>query len=656
MAEISTKKRNALPADKFALPATRQYPIHDAAHVRNAAARLEQNKSSLTPAQYAEAKRNIARVAKKFGVESQYIKPARKAAETTPSPPRSPAGRRRGLHMHLAVSPDGGVSHRIYHANDSSVGGVCMRGEGMAISSIPDTSATLKRLAEVEAQLAAEQDETTRSSLQDEAGKLRVLADEANKPVWIQLAKVGTFKGHSAGPFELNPEIFAQIVKNFEATVNKRIPIDFEHASEEDAAAGSIPVDGAPAQGWILKLENRGAAGLWGLVEWLEPARTYIREGKYKFFSPAIRFGAKDRVTGQPIGARMTSGALTNNPFLDGLAPLAAKDRSAGDHRMDATHTLDASWKHMMDPGSFFPRLKDILKLHPLSSAAECKDHIGKLRALCEMADHPNQMVQGVNLGDYLHPLKAMMNMAEHEATPAQILDAVEEMIEAALAIHEVTEHGDGPMDDAMMRAQELAVKLGAAENAAASLRTEKEGLAAKLRELQSTSDKNLARAITAETELTKLRDEQAKREEQVLEEVVQTRWAAYKDAKKLTDVDLEAMRIEARGNRELFDKRYPPVPPGKEHLLRDLTGGRAALDQRRPQGQQFITTPTGVRLRAVDDPTHTGGVTLSPADMVRLSDKLRKGGMSHEDALNTAMKVAKGQLPLPADYVPGSA
>lgn len=150
-----------------------------------------------------------------------------------------------------------------------------------------------------------------------------------SKGVWIQLAKSGTFRGHSAGPFTLDGKVFSDIVRNFKASANKRIPIDFEHASESDATDGSIPHTGAPAQGWILDLDNRGEE-LWGLVQWLEPARTYVKEEKYKFFSPAIRFGSKDRVTGAPIGARMSSGALTNNPFLDGMKPMVAKDAATG--------------------------------------------------------------------------------------------------------------------------------------------------------------------------------------------------------------------------------------------------------------------------------------------------------------------------------------
>jgi hypothetical protein len=48
MSELKTKTRNALPKKDFAIPGKRAYPIEDAAHARNALARVAQNG---TPAQ-----------------------------------------------------------------------------------------------------------------------------------------------------------------------------------------------------------------------------------------------------------------------------------------------------------------------------------------------------------------------------------------------------------------------------------------------------------------------------------------------------------------------------------------------------------------------------------------------------------------------------
>jgi hypothetical protein len=42
MAELTAKKRNNLPSRDFAIPSERKYPINDAAHARNALARVAQ--------------------------------------------------------------------------------------------------------------------------------------------------------------------------------------------------------------------------------------------------------------------------------------------------------------------------------------------------------------------------------------------------------------------------------------------------------------------------------------------------------------------------------------------------------------------------------------------------------------------------------------
>jgi phage I-like protein len=145
---------------------------------------------------------------------------------------------------------------------------------------------------------------------------------------WIQVAKLGAFKGHPSGDFEFTPEVFDTMIRNFARTMNREVPIDFEHATEQPAYAGNIPRDGAPATGWLTSLENRRDGGLWGLVEWMEPGLSYIREGRYRYFSPAVVFDYVDNVTGESIGPVLVSGGLTNRPFLDGMAPVTASKKN----------------------------------------------------------------------------------------------------------------------------------------------------------------------------------------------------------------------------------------------------------------------------------------------------------------------------------------
>ena len=68
---LTTKERNRLPDYAFALPERRALPLHDAAHVRNAAARLEQMRSfyrSVTPSEYRRARQAILRRQAELGI------------------------------------------------------------------------------------------------------------------------------------------------------------------------------------------------------------------------------------------------------------------------------------------------------------------------------------------------------------------------------------------------------------------------------------------------------------------------------------------------------------------------------------------------------------------------------------------------------------
>lgn len=82
MAELTAAQKNDLPDSAFAivLPggrkdasgrtvprSLRKFPIHDAAHIRNALARIRQ-RPDLTPAQLAAARRRIRAAARRKGI------------------------------------------------------------------------------------------------------------------------------------------------------------------------------------------------------------------------------------------------------------------------------------------------------------------------------------------------------------------------------------------------------------------------------------------------------------------------------------------------------------------------------------------------------------------------------------------------------------
>lgn len=167
-------------------------------------------------------------------------------------------------------------------------------------------------------------------------------------PKWVQVTREGFFPGYMGGlkPFSFTRADLMAMVANVRThpsyavdasgnPVGHVIPWDFNHASEQDPTSGDLPVTGAPAQGWTLDLEVRnnattGQAELWALTEFLEPAKTYVRLKQYKWASVAVALNAVNPETGQNIGAMVTSIALTNTPFVEGMETLVATKQPKG--------------------------------------------------------------------------------------------------------------------------------------------------------------------------------------------------------------------------------------------------------------------------------------------------------------------------------------
>lgn len=166
--------------------------------------------------------------------------------------------------------------------------------------------------------------------------------DKPDAPVWVHVATEGEYRGYGGGdtPFTFTRQTFETAKRNFEAHPSYDgtrgvVAWDFHHASEMPATSGNIAALGAPAQGWISKLDVRagadGKAQLWALTKWLEPARSYIKEGRYQWASVSMVLDAIDPVSGRRLGPTLTSVAITNQPFIEGMQPLAAS-RNAPAH------------------------------------------------------------------------------------------------------------------------------------------------------------------------------------------------------------------------------------------------------------------------------------------------------------------------------------
>lgn len=135
--------------------------------------------------------------------------------------------------------------------------------------------------------------------------------------VEIQVTPAGTFRPRDGrklpvDAWRIDAELAAKVIARFNENKTPLV-VDYEHQTLQADENGQP----APAAGFIRELEWREGQGLFAKVELTRRAREYVANGEYRYFSPVLVF---DKSTGDVRALLM--GALTNNPALDGMAPI----------------------------------------------------------------------------------------------------------------------------------------------------------------------------------------------------------------------------------------------------------------------------------------------------------------------------------------------
>jgi hypothetical protein len=444
--------------------------------------------------------------------------------------------------------------------------------------------------------------ETTQQRYQLPALRLQEGAAEGKKPKWQMVAVEGEFNGYANGErgFAFTREIFDQVVANLRAHPSYLagpdgvgradvIPWDFSHASERPPTEGVVPIVGSPAQGWTMEFEVRTGAGgraeLWALTRWLEPARTYIANEQYQWASVALIFDAVDPVSGEHVGAVVTSIALTNQPFIEGMTRLAAMRYMYFDPAADAEQALDM--------------VRDMFGLPSTADAAVVMSEVAKLRAWVVAGTVP----VGVDADNMVGALRTILNLPAL-STVEEVFAEAEKLIGRLLEQRVVEPAGQPPTPpppeagelvtttgDESMDLKVLAGKLG--------VKDKEEAVAAKVDALldQAAQLLGLLKALGADSPqavLDKVADlEKAKIAlEEVAPELETLRAAKLeRDAEdRKNDVavalqhhfggsdsvahrDLLTHYHEAQG-REAFLTKFPAPPPDKAHLTKTVAAG----------------------------------------------------------------------------------
>lgn len=123
--------------------------------------------------------------------------------------------------------------------------------------------------------------------------------------------------------FTVTASDLTDIVENFRKR-KADVVIDYEHST--------LAKDGkpTPSAGWLKAIDdgpdNHGV--LWGWADYTEAGARSVAAKDYKYASPVIEWGRRDKETGEQQGATLTSLALVKQPLFEGLPelPLVASD------------------------------------------------------------------------------------------------------------------------------------------------------------------------------------------------------------------------------------------------------------------------------------------------------------------------------------------
>lgn len=292
MAELDADARNDLDDSDFAVPKTRQLPIHDEEHVKAAMSRFGQTKFADDATKKAAAKKIVAK-AKSLGVKVSDDNPLLSMSE-----------------------------------NDADDDGDCdtCDGTGKILAGkrkCPDCGGTGDASVDMHERFAKN------------GAMLRLAFNEAGKfqagEKRVPYLTTGSWEFDDYGLFEVTPQDIHTVKKLFDEHARRQdIPAlldvsNFGEANEDHHEFDSALVGGGRSVGWIKSLEvNDGR--LDAVVECNPVGDQLLANDQYRYVSPELLRNWKDPETGVIYPLVATGLAFTNKPRLKSLGRIAASE------------------------------------------------------------------------------------------------------------------------------------------------------------------------------------------------------------------------------------------------------------------------------------------------------------------------------------------
>lgn len=170
-------------------------------------------------------------------------------------------------------------------------------------------------------------------------------SDKGDQFKWNVICTTVVSKSHAAGDFEITEEHLHDAVKNFKQRSAGKVPIKFEHHDKN--APNFDPNVGSPAQGYIHDMRVAGNQ-IYGLCEFKEPAKTYVLDEKYQWFSPGLLLNSLDRKSGKPVGMRIREVSLVTDPHLYDMPSVKASNEERNENTLTEDKVNDKTKEDSM--------------------------------------------------------------------------------------------------------------------------------------------------------------------------------------------------------------------------------------------------------------------------------------------------------------------
>ena len=226
---------------------------------------------------------------------------------------------------------------------------------------------------------------------------------------WYQFAPLGEFPHEGADVVQVvDTEACTAMVARFKADAGVAnfagLLIDFDHFSMDIGQRSE-------AAGWVTDLESRDT-GLWGQIRWSDIGEAAVKGGRYRFLSPVwARSDCVDLGNGRVRPVRLLNAAVTNDPNLKGLVPLANASTalSAGAKPVDSCAYVGRSHEGAGSGKDGVTTMKRVLEMltNHLGIAVDATEEVilekmKGLPGLTAMADLQNSLTQAQGERDAL--------------------------------------------------------------------------------------------------------------------------------------------------------------------------------------------------------------------------------------------------------------